>query len=214
MIRVVIADDQELVREGIQRLLELSGKVQVVGSAADGEEALTQIESGKPDVALIDVRMPKRDGVSVVRELRARGNGTPVVFLTTFDDDARMLDGVRAGISGFFLKDVSVDTLVAGLETVVRGDTLLLPAVTARASKLVRETGTSFPNADLPDALTAREREVLRFMAAGYSNREIADVLGTAEGTVKNQASAILSKLGVRDRTRAVLKAMELGWLA
>jgi DNA-binding NarL/FixJ family response regulator len=214
VIRVLVADDQEIVREGIRRLLELTGKVEVVADAADGEQALERIAATKPQVALLDVRMPRKDGVQVVQALRAQKDNTPVILLTTFDDDALLAAGVKAGIAGFLLKDVSVEDLTQALETVARGGTLILPAMTRRAQRYVQAEGVQFEASELPDPLTPREREVLRLIAGGYSNREIGDLLGTTEGTVKNQASTILSKLGVRDRTRAVLKAIELGWLA
>ncbi|MBK7864607.1 MAG: response regulator transcription factor [Archangiaceae bacterium] len=213
MMRILLADDQTLIRQGIRGLLELDTEFQIIAEAGDGDEALKLTLELKPDVALLDVRMPGKDGVQVVQALRKRGDTTPVILLTTFDDDAVLLDGVRAGISGYLLKDVSLEVLSQALRTVVAGKTLILPAVTERASKSVQKKGTRFEAAEMPDVLTDREREVLRLMAGGYSNREIADALGTAEGTVKNQASSILSKLGVRDRTRAVLKALEMGWL-
>lgn len=212
-MRILLADDQTLIRQGIRGLLELDTEFQIIAEAGDGDEALKLTLELKPDVALLDVRMPGKDGVQVVQALRKRGDTTPVILLTTFDDDAVLLDGVRAGISGYLLKDVSLEVLSQALRTVVAGKTLILPAVTERASKSVQKKGTRFEAAEMPDVLTDREREVLRLMAGGYSNREIADALGTAEGTVKNQASSILSKLGVRDRTRAVLKALEMGWL-
>ncbi len=213
MIRVLIADDQTLVRQGIRGLLELTGDFSVVAEAGDGEEAYARVLEHRPDVALLDVRMPRQDGVSVVRALRKAGNTTAVILLTTFDDDAVLLEGVAAGIAGYLLKDVALDELASALHSVASGKTLILPAVTERAGRYVKERGTGFDAAERPDQLTLRELEVLRLMAGGYSNREIADLLGTAEGTVKNQASSILAKLGVRDRTRAVLKALEKGLL-
>jgi DNA-binding NarL/FixJ family response regulator len=213
MIRVFIADDQTLVRQGIRGLLELVPEFEVVGEAGDGETALTKLRQLKPDVALLDVRMPGKDGVAVLRALRGGGDETPVILLTTFDDDAVLFEGVRAGIAGFLLKDVALDELVNALRAVASGQTLILPAVTDRAMRYVQDGGAEFEASAMPDELTARETEVLRLMAGGYSNREIADALGTAEGTVKNQASSILSKLGVRDRTRAVLRALEKGLL-
>lgn len=213
MIRVLVADDQTLVRQGIRGLLELSKQFEVVGEASDGDQALAMILALKPQVALIDVRMPGKDGVAVVRALRQQGDQTPVILLTTFDDDAVLLEGVQAGIAGYLLKDVALELLENALRTVAAGKTLILPGVTDRASRFVQEKGAQFEAADMPDQLTEREREVLRLIAGGCSNKEIAEALGTAEGTVKNQASSILSKLGVRDRTRAVLKALELGWL-
>ena len=213
MIRVLIADDQTLVRQGIRGLLELSKEFEIVGEAEDGDQALAMISKLKPQIALLDVRMPGKDGVAVVNALRKKGDQTPVILLTTFNDDAVLFSGVQAGISGYLLKDVALDVLENALHTVAAGKTLILPGVTERASRFAQAQGAQFEAADMPDQLTDREREVLRLMAGGCSNREIADALGTAEGTVKNQASSILSKLGVRDRTRAVLKALELGWL-
>ena len=212
-MRVLIADDQTLVRQGIRGLLELGKEFEIVAEAGDGDEALKLVLQHKPQVALLDVRMPGKNGVEVLRALRAKGDQTPVILLTTFDDDAVLLEGVRAGIAGYLLKDVSLEVLTQALKTAAEGKTTILPAVTERAAKAVKKSGTKFEAAEMPDVLSEREREVLRLMAGGYSNREIADALGTAEGTVKNQASSILSKLGVRDRTRAVLKALEMGWL-
>jgi DNA-binding NarL/FixJ family response regulator len=212
-MRIVLADDQTLVRRGIRGLLELAPGFEVVAEADTGDQALELIQKHRPDVALLDVRMPGKDGVQVTAALRKQGDATPVILLTTFDDDAVLLDGVRAGISGYLLKDVSLEVLTEALKTVAAGKTLILPAVTERAAKSVQQHGTSFEAAELPDGLSDREREVLRLVAGGYSNREIASALGTAEGTVKNQVSSILSKIGVRDRTRAVLKALEMGWL-
>ncbi len=213
MIRIVLADDQALVRQGIRALIELTHEVEVVAEAENGDEALQQIRAHRPAVALLDVRMPGMTGVEVLTALRKLGDATPVVLLTTFDDQAVLLEGVRAGVSGYLLKDIDVEDLVAALRTVVEGGTLILPAVTEQAQRYLVERPPEFEAAELPDRLTPRESEVLRLMAGGYSNREIADALGTTEGTVKNQASSVFSKLGVRDRTRAVFKAIELGWL-
>lgn len=212
MIRVVLADDHALLRQGVRGLLELTREVEVVAEVETGLDALAQIRAHRPNVALLDVRMPGLSGVEVVTELRKTGDETPVVLLTTFDDDSALLAGVRAGISGFLLKDVAVETLLAALKTASSGGTLILPAVTERAARYLAEQ-PKFEASEWPDKLTPRETEVLRMMAGGYSNREIATALGTSEGTVKNQASSVLGKLGVRDRTRAVFKALELGWL-
>jgi DNA-binding NarL/FixJ family response regulator len=213
MIRIVLADDQALVRQGIRALIELTHEVEVVAEAENGNEALEQIRKHRPAVALLDVRMPGMTGVEVLTALRKLGDATPVVLLTTFDDRAVLLEGVRAGVSGYLLKDIDINKLVDALRTVVDGGTLILPAVTEQAQRYLVERPAEFEAAELPDRLSPREIEVLRLMAGGYSNREIADALGTSEGTVKNQASSVLSKLGVRDRTRAVFKALELGWL-
>jgi DNA-binding NarL/FixJ family response regulator len=213
VIRVALVDDQTLVRQGIRSLLELSDDIRVVVEAADGAEALRVIAEARPDVVLLDVRMPKRSGLDVLRELRDSGRAVPTMLLTTFDDDAVALEGVRAGAKGFLLKDVTLEQLTEAIRTVATGGTLIRPAVTERVMRGIEGLRPAFDSLDPPDALTPRETEVLRLMAGGYSNREIAGALGTAEGTVKNHASVILSKLGVRDRTRAVLKALELGWI-
>jgi DNA-binding NarL/FixJ family response regulator len=157
--------------------------------------------------------MPVMTGVEVTRALRDAKDATPVLLLTTFEDEDALLDGTRAGAAGYLLKDVGADQLVAALETVAAGGTLIVPAPIERAGRTVRKEGVEFDASPYPQPLTARELDVLRLMVGGYSNREIADTLGTAEGTVKNQASSILLKLGVRDRTRAVLKALQLGIL-
>lgn len=213
MIRVVLVDDQTLMRRGLRGLLDLTGEIEVVGEAADGEEALHVIAETAPDVVLLDVRMPQRPGVEVLKELRARGALPPTLLLTTFDDDAALLEGIRAGARGFLLKDVSLERLTEAIRTVAAGGTLIRPAVTERVLQGLERIPAGFESLDPPDPLTRRELEILRLMAGGYSNREIAEAFGTSEGTIKNHASSILSKLGVRDRTRAVLKALELGWI-
>jgi DNA-binding NarL/FixJ family response regulator len=213
MIRVVLVDDQTLVRRGIRSLLELSGDIRVVAEAEDGDAALAVIRREKPDAVLLDVRMPKRTGIDVLRELHRGGELPPTILLTTFDDDEVLLEGVKAGARGYLLKDVSLEQLTEAIHTVAGGGTLIRPAVTERVLRGLEHVRRDFESLDPPDPLTKRELEILRLMAGGYSNKEIADALGTAEGTVKNHASSILSKLGVRDRTRAVLKALELGYI-
>ncbi len=217
-IRVVLVDDQNLVRQGIRSLLALAEQVVVVGEAADGVEALAVIEATTPDVVLLDLRMPRLDGIGTLTQLAQRGPGPAVLVLTTFDDDEAVLGAMRAGARGYLLKDVTLEELVAAIETLAAGGRLVQPAVTA--AMLDRLAGDPLPStqrlADSPNpqALTQREVEVLRLMAAGYANREIAEVLHLAEGTVKNHVSNVLFKLGVRDRTRAVLRGLELGLIA
>ena len=211
MIRILLADDHNLVRQGIRALLQLSKDFEIVGEATDGEQAISLIEKLTPDVVLLDVRMPKLTGIDVLRAIRPRFPAVGIILLTTFDEDAVVLEAVKLGARGFLLKDVSLDQLASAVRTVAAGGSLILPAVTERVLRGLEKEPTKFDSADLPDALTPRQREVLRLIAAGFSNREIAEASGTAEGTVKNQASSILSKLGVRDRTRAVLKALEMG---
>ena len=211
VIGVFVADDQLLVRQGIRALLELDGDLRVVGEASDGAEAVERVPRASPDVLLLDIRMPRKDGLQVLRELGASGALPPTLILTTFDDADVVLDGIRAGARGFMLKDVSYQQLLAAIRAVAAGGTMFQPAVTARL--LLATSGVRVPAAGLPEPLTAREVEVVRLMSGGYSNREIAHALGTAEGTVKNHVSSVLGKLGARDRTRAVLKALETGLL-
>jgi DNA-binding NarL/FixJ family response regulator len=213
VIRVVLADDQTLVRKGIRSLLDLTSDIRVVDEAASGEQAVAKVAEHEPDVALFDVRMPGCDGVEALRRCKAAGYAPPTILLTTFDDDAVLRDGIAAGIAGFLLKDVDLEELADAVRAVATGRTLI--GVTAsRAREAVRQQGLAFDALDdVASVLTPREVEILRLVAAGMSNREIGEALGLAEGTVKNHASNILSKLGVRDRTRAVLKALERGIL-
>jgi DNA-binding NarL/FixJ family response regulator len=213
VIRVVLVDDQTLVRQGIRSLLELSGDVAIVAEAADGHQAIEVIRRERPDVVLLDVRMPEKGGLDVLRDLHTSGDLPPTILLTTFDDDDVLLDGVKAGARGYLLKDVSLEQLTGAIKTVAGGGTIIRPAVTERVLRGLEHVRRDFDALNPPDPLTKRETQILRLIAGGYSNREIADALGTAEGTVKNHASSILSKLGVRDRTRAVLKALELGYI-
>jgi DNA-binding NarL/FixJ family response regulator len=211
MIRVLIADDQMLVRQGIRTLLAMDREISVVGEAADGAEAIEQVLAAPIDVLLLDIRMPGEDGIAVLRKLSARNALPPTLILTTFDDSDVVLDGIRAGARGFLLKDVSYQQLLAAIRAVAGGATVFQPAVTER---LLRAGTALHVDMEGPrEQLTVREAEVVRLMAGGYSNREIAEALGTAEGTVKNHVSSILAKFGVRDRTRAVLKALETGVL-
>ncbi len=213
MIRVLIVDDQTLVRQGIRSLLELAGGIEVVGEAEDGAEALERIAALRPDVVLLDLRMPVLDGIGTLEALRDVPDAPPCLILTTFDDDAAVLDGLRAGAKGYLLKDVTLEHLVAAIEALAAGRTMILPAVTERVLRAFEGIGGGAHGFTDPERLTARETEVLRLMAGGYSNREIASALDVSEGTVKNHVSSVLSKLGVRDRTRAVLKALDAGWL-
>jgi DNA-binding NarL/FixJ family response regulator len=213
VIRVVLVDDQTLVRRGIRSLLELAGDIAVVAEAVDGTDGIAAIRRELPDVVLLDVRMPNKDGLQVLRELQAAGELPPSILLTTFDDDEVLIAAMKAGARGYLLKDVSLEQLTEAIRTVAGGGTVIRPAVTERVLRGLEHVRRDFDALSPPDPLTKREVEILRLIAGGYSNREIADALGTAEGTVKNHASSILSKLGVRDRTRAVLKALELGYI-
>lgn len=213
MIRVVVVDDQTLVRQGIRNLLEMAG-IEVAGEAEDGRAAVEVIVATRPDVVLLDLRMPRYDGIWALDDLRARGVHTPVLVLTTFNDDALLLAAVRAGARGYLLKDVTLEQLTEAVRTLAAGETLIAPSITDRVLRAIR----SAPPPAGTDArpvrdITEREREVLRLMAEGCSNREIAQALFLAEGTVKNHVSAILLKLNARDRTNAVLRALHEGIL-
>ncbi len=211
MISVCLVDDQTLVRQGIRSLLELSDSIRVVAEAADGSQAVQMIPEVEPDVVLLDMRMPGMSGLDVLNALSASGKLPPTIILTTFDDEQLVLAGLKAGARGYLLKDVSLDQLVDAVKVVADGGSLVAPMVTQRLLSGLERMHNNFTSLDRPDPLTERETEILRLMAGGYSNKEIANSLGVAEGTVKNHVSNILSKLGVRDRTRAVLKAFELG---
>jgi DNA-binding NarL/FixJ family response regulator len=211
MISVCLVDDQTLVRQGIRSLLELSDEIRVVAEAVDGIQAVDIIPKANPDVVLLDMRMPGMSGLDVLNALAAKNALPPTIILTTFDDDLLVLAGLKAGARGYLLKDVSLDQLVDAVKTVAGGGSLVAPVVTQRLLAGLERMHNDFTSLDRPDPLTERETEILRLMASGYSNKEIANSLGVAEGTVKNHVSNILSKLGVRDRTRAVLKAFELG---
>lgn len=211
MIRVCIVEDQTIVRQGLRSLLALSGDIEVAGEAADGDEALDVIGSVKPDVVLLDLRMPKRDGVGVLRALRERDALPPTLILTTFDDDTNLFEAVRAGAKGWLLKDVSLERLTGAIRTLAQGGMCIEPAITERIVRALEKSNVAFEAAALPEPLTDREKTILRLLAGGYSNKEISDLLDISDGTVKNHISNLLSKLGVRDRTRAVLKAIDLG---
>jgi len=211
VIRVCLVDDQTLVRQGIRSLLGLASDIEVVAEARDGCEAIEVVRKVRPDVLLLDVRMPVMSGCEVLRRLNADGCLPPTLILTTFDDDEVVLAGLREGARGYLLKDVSLDQLVTSIRAVAEGRSMFHPAVTERVARVLERGPAHRADDPLLDPLTEREIEILRLLAGGYSNREIADALRIAEGTVKNHVSNILSKLDTRDRTRAVLKAIEHG---
>lgn len=211
MIRVLLVDDQTLVREGIRSLLSLSGQVSVVGEVADGDLVVAAIREHEPEVVLMDIRMPRLSGIEALAAMREAGCDLPVIMLTTFDDHQLVLDAIKAGARGYLLKDVSLETLVSAIETVHAGETLIQPAVTEKILQGLQGLARSDHSGPVPEPLTDIEKAILRLMAGGCSNREIAGAMFKSEGTVKNQVSTLLAKLGARDRTRAVLKAIELG---
>lgn len=213
--RILIVDDQRLMREGLRTLLELEPDFDVAGEAGDGAAALEAYEASLPDIVLMDIRMAGMDGVEATRRLRARHPGARVIILTTFDDEAYVFEGLRAGAQGYLLKDLSGDELAAAIRTVMAGGALIEPSV---ARKVFAEFARLAPaarslDAGLAEPLTEREREVLRGVAEGLSNREIGQKLFLTEGTVKNYVTSVLQKIGARDRTQAALRAKELGLL-
>lgn len=212
-IRILLVDDQRLMREGLRTLLELEPDLCVVGEAGDGQAALDIYAVHAPDVVLMDIRMPGMDGVEATRRLRQRWPDARVMILTTFDDDAYIFDGLRAGARGYLLKDVSGHDLAEAVRTVAAGGALIEPSVAAKVvAEFARLTPPARPpEAGLPEPLSEREREILRLVARGLTNAEIAVRLSLAEGTVKNYVTAILGKIGARDRTQAALRARELG---
>lgn len=213
MINVLLVDDQTLVRQGINSLLGLSDSVKVVAQANDGLHAIatSQNQEVKIDIILMDIRMPNLDGIQTLLKLNELCIKIPVIMLTTFDDHESVIKAIKAGAKGYLLKDVSLETLVEAIETVDAGKTLIQPAITERLIQGLQGIKGDFESSDIPEPLSQRETEILRLMASGCSNREMAESLFKSQVTIKNQVSSILAKLGVRDRTRAVLKAIELG---
>lgn len=214
-IRLLIVDDQRLMRDGLRTLLELEPDLVVAGEAEDGASALEKYADILPDVVLMDIRMPRLDGVEATRRIRQRWNEARIIILTTFDDDALVFDGLRAGALGYLLKDVSGEELAEAIRKVAGGGALIEPSV---ARKVLAEFARLAPPArpfqeQITEPLSERELEILKLLAQGATNRQIASQLFLAEGTVKNYISAILDKLGVEDRTQAALRARELGLL-
>jgi DNA-binding NarL/FixJ family response regulator len=212
-IRLLIVDDQRLMREGLRTLLELEHGFVIVGEAANGQAALDAYATLLPDVVLMDIRMPGMDGVEATRRLRERWPDTKVIILTTFDDDANVFEGLRAGAAGYLLKDLSGQELAHAVRTVYDCGGLIEPSV---AKRVMAEFARLHPptramSEGLPEPLSKRELEVLKLVSAGLSNREIGSKLSLSEGTVKNYVTSVLQKIGVRDRTQAALRGRELG---
>jgi DNA-binding NarL/FixJ family response regulator len=207
-VRVLIADDQALVRTGFRKILESEPDLEVVGEAGDGAEALERVAVLHPHVVLMDIRMPRVDGLEATRRLAGR---TRVLILTTFDIDEYVYEALRAGASGFLLKDAGADQLVAGIRVVAQGDSLLAPSVTRRLIEQFAQRPPPNARPDTVTELTARELEVLRLLARGLSNAEIAQELIIGDATVKTHVARLLQKLGLRDRVQAVVLAYESG---
>jgi len=211
MIRIVLVEDEALIRLGLRQLLGFDPDIEIVADASDGLTGIEVVVQTKPDLVLMDVRMPGCSGIDALKEMRNRGLTMPVILITTFDDETAFLQAMHAGASAFLRKDISLEDLRAAIAATLKGERVYRPAVTEAATRRLFELKSNFDAATLPDPLTKREIEVLRLMAAGLSNKEIATAIHAGEATIKTHVSSILSKMGVRDRTRAVLKGLELG---
>ena len=211
--RLILVEDQMLVREGIKSLLGLDDSVEVVGEYENGQQLIDSENALNCDVILMDIRMPKLSGIDTLLALSDKGISTPVLMLTTFDNHELVNGAMRAGAKGYLLKDVSLETLVDTITQIKNGKTLIQPAVTEKVLQGLKGLNVEFESFENPEPLTEKEVEILRLIAAGYSNKEIADAMFKSTGTIKNQVSSVMAKLGVRDRTRAVLKALEQGIL-
>lgn len=211
MIRVFLVENEHLVREGLRALLALEPQVTVVGEASGGREAIEQVSRKAVDVLLLDLRMPEVSGLQVLEELTRQDNLPPTLILTTFDQTWDLVECVRRGARGYLRKDVTLEQLVQAINRLAAGETFFHPGLTER----LLQTMPAAPSlAPMHEALTAREIDVLRLLAGGMSNREIAEILRAAEGTIKHHVSNVLAKLGARDRTQAVLFAIERGLFA
>lgn len=213
-IRVLLVDDQALFREGLETLLSVYDDIEVVGQAGDGQECVQLATKIRPDVALMDIRMPIMDGVRATRQLKEAQPHCKVIVLTTFDDDEYIFDALRFGAAGYLLKDVPSAQLVEAIRAAARGESILQPSVAAKVIAEFTRVSSMVPPAQmeaLVEPLSERELEILGLIARGASNKEVAEQLFIAEGTVKNHMTHILGKLGARDRTQAVLKARDLG---
>lgn len=216
-VSIVLADDQRLLREGMRTLLELHGDLRVVGEAGDGLQAEALVERLRPQVVLMDLRMPRRDGVEATRRITSRWPEVQVLVLTTFDDDELVFRSIEAGAAGYLLKDVGSDALAEAVRAASRGESPLQPSVARKLLKRMRQRGLAGVQPytlAFGEQLTGRELDVLRLLGTGATNREIAERLSLTEGTVKNYISAILVKTGVRDRTQAALFAARNGLVA
>lgn len=217
-IRILIADDQSLFREGLRTLLEVQPEFEIAGEASNGEEAVRLAMVSRPDVVLMDLRMPLLNGVRATERIMEQLPETHVIVLTTFDDDEFVFDGLRAGAHGYLLKDVSSDKLFEAIRAASKGEYFLLPSITAKVVSEFARIGRPAQNTtrnqeELIEPLSNREMEVLRLVATGISNKEIAGRLVISEGTVKNHLSSILAKLTAKDRLQAVIRAREIGLL-
>ena len=209
-MKIIICDDQAVVRDGLEMLLTLEKDIQVLGTAQDGDEAVELVSRHQPDLVLMDLKMPGMNGIEATRQIRAKFPEVKVLVLTTYDDDEWVFDAIRAGASGYLLKDTPREEVVKAIRGTVEGKSFVDPAVAGKLMGQVASNQTQ-PSNLLTDKLTERETDVLRLLAKGLSNAEIAGQLHLSEGTVRNHVSAILDKLGVSDRTQAAVIAIQHG---
>lgn len=210
-MKIVLVEDETLVRLGLCELLNLNRSFEIVAQADDGVGAIETIMQTESDVVLMDVRLPGLSGVDVLKEVRQRGLATPVILITTFDDDDMFFRAIQNGANGFIRKDSTLADLTSCIEKVIAGERVFRPSVTQTARNGLETFQPKFESMELPEPLTKKELEVLALMTAGLSNKEIAESQGVSEATIKTQVSAVFAKLGVRDRVRAVLKGLEIG---
>jgi DNA-binding NarL/FixJ family response regulator len=212
-MKILLVEDETLVRLGLCELLKLNPDYEIVGQAEDGVRAVDILMSIPSDVVLMDVRLPGQSGVDVLKAVRDRGFTTPIILVTTFDDDETFFRAIQVGANGFLRKDSSLAELTSCIDRVISGERVFRPSVTRTARSGLEALQPKFESLDLPEPLTKKEAEVLSLMTAGLSNKEIAESLGVTEATIKTHASTIFAKLGVRDRVRAVLKGLEIGYI-
>ena len=211
MIRIIVAEDQHLVRKGIVGLLKLNNDFEVIAEASDGIDAYNKIIELKPDVALLDIKMPKMNGIDVLEKLNNAGVKINSILLTTFNDEDLYKNALVAGVNAFLLKDVSIEILSDTIYKAAKGEHIINPLITPKTIEKIQADTRFISIDDITEELTKREIEVLKLISNGYSNKEIGELLSISTGVVKNYTSAIFQKLNVRDRTRAVLKAIEMG---
>jgi DNA-binding NarL/FixJ family response regulator len=212
-MKIVLVEDETLVRLGLCELLKLNANIDIVAQAEEGFSAVETIMNTESDVVLMDVRLPGQSGVDVLKDVRLRGLTTPVVLVTTFDDDDIFFRAIQNGANGFIRKDSTLVELTSCLDKVIAGERVFRPSVTCGARSALEAFQPKFESMELPEPLTKKESEVLALMTAGLSNKDIAESMGVTEATIKTHASTIFAKLGVRDRVRAVLKGLEIGYV-
>lgn len=212
-MKTILVEDETLVRLGLCELLKLNASIDIVAQAEEGFGAVETIMNTESDVVLMDVRLPGQSGVDVLKDVRQRGMTTPIVLVTTFDDDDTFFRAIQNGANGFIRKDSTLVELTSCLDKVIGGERVFRPSVTRGARRGLEAFQPKFESMELPEPLTKKESEVLALMTAGLSNKEIAEGMGVTEATIKTHASTIFSKLGVRDRVRAVLKGLDIGYV-